>query len=176
MLALRLMKRFGLLLIAVFSLQAFGQDRKESLKSFELAFGAQFPSTRAFEKKDAHYSLGVGYIWDVDVAFIELRADHTNRFGGSPTQHYTAATIGGNYIFLDQDLWGLFAGLNVGMGFIKVPRADMKGGFHMGGDFGVLFLRNADVNLDLRLRLAYNTASVNDSHPFFIGIITGIHF
>jgi hypothetical protein len=151
-------------------------ERKESLKAFEFAFGASLPVSRAYQKKDPHYTFGIGYIWDVDVAFIEARADHYNRFSGSPSQHYTSFTAGGNFIFLDQHLWALFAGLNLGLGFAKVQDVDMKGGFHIGADLGALFLRDADVNLDTRLRLAYNTANMGSSHPVFIGFLVGIHF
>lgn len=155
---------------------AYGQERQESLKSIEISFGANFPTSRAFEKKDAHYSLGLGYAWDVDVAFIEVRADHTDRFSGDPSQRYTSFTGGGNYIFIDQDLWALFGGLNVGLGITKLDGLDTKGGFHLGTDIGLLFLRNADVNLDFRIRLAYNTAEFRDSHPVLVGLIGGIHF
>ncbi len=155
---------------------AHAQERQESLKSIEISFGANFPTSRAFEKKDAHYTLGVGYVWDVDVAFIEVRADHTDRFSNDPSQRYTSFTGGGNYIFIDQDLWALFGGLNVGLGITKIDGLDTKGGFHLGSDIGFLFLRNADVNLDFRLRLAYNTAEFRDSHPVFVGLIGGIHF
>lgn len=169
------MKRLLLLITAIFSINAFGQ-RQESLKSWEFSFGAMLPASRAYDKKDAHYSLGIGYIWDVDVAFIEARFDHSNRFSGSPTQHYTSFTAGGNYIFFDDELWAAFTGANVGLGFAKVAGIDAKGGFHLGADIGALFLRQADVNLDLRMRFAYNTADIASSHPFFIGLIAGIHF
>ncbi len=169
------MKKLLLLLTSLCSLNAFAQ-RQESLKSLEFSFGAMLPASRAYDKKDAHYSLGIGYVWDVDVAFIEARADHSNRFSGQPTQHYTSFTAGGNYIFFDDELWAAFAGANVGLGFSKVEGNDMKGGFHLGADIGALFLRQADVNLDVRMRFAYNTADIASSHPFFLGFIAGIHF
>jgi hypothetical protein len=151
-------------------------ERKESLKSLELSFGATVPVSRAYPKKDPHYSFGVGYAWDIDVAFIEARADHYNRFSSDPSQHYTSFTAGGNYIFLDDQIWALFGGLNFGLGFAKVKGEDLKGGFHIGADIGALFLREADVNLDLRIRLINNTSNLNDSHPFLVGFMAGIHF
>ncbi|MEZ4815135.1 MAG: hypothetical protein R3A80_08035 [Bdellovibrionota bacterium] len=165
-----------LLTLAIFSSLSAFAERRESLKSLEFSFGATLPVSRAYDKKDAHYSFGLGYVWDVDAAFIEARVDHLNRFSGSPTQHYTAFTAGGNFIFLDDELWAAFAGANVGLGFAKVQGTDLKGGFHIGGDIGALFLRQADVNLDLRLRLIYNTADIASSSPFFLGFIAGIHF
>lgn len=163
--------------IALFSIfQVSAQERQESLKSIGISFGASLPVTRAFDKKDPHYTFGLSYIWDINEAFIEARADHMNRFSGSPTQHYTAFTAGGNYVFLDEGVWAMFAGGNLGLGFSKVQGVDTKGGFHLGADIGALFLRQADVNLDLRLRFAYNTADIADSHPSFLGFIAGIHF
>jgi len=177
------MKRIIATSALFFGLLAFAQDRdiqgkqrQESLKAYEISFGAMFPASRAYPQKNAHYSLGLGYVWDIQSAFIEARIDHSDRFSGDPTQRYTSVTIGGNYIFLEQDVWALFGGINMGLGYVKVQGIDGKGGFHLGTDVGALFLRNADVNLDARIRIAYNTATVHDSHPLFFGLIGGLHF
>lgn len=169
------MRKLLFVLAASLTFNAFAQ-RQESLKSVGVSFGASLPMSRAYDNKDPHYTFGLSYIWDIDVAFVEARLDHMNRFSGSPTQHYTAVTAGGNYIFINEEIWAAFAGANVGLGFSKVEGVDTKGGFHMGADLGALFLRQADVNLDLRLRLVYNTADIASSHPFFMGFIAGIHF
>ena len=168
------------LLIAIFSITplfpalAFS-ERKSTLKAFEVSLGTLLPASRAYPKKDPHYSFGIGYAWDVEAAFIETRVDYSNRFS-SPGQSYTSFTIGGNYIFDDYEAFSPYAGLNFGFGFTKVDGYDTKGGFHLGADLGALFLRDTDVNLDLRVRLAYNTATLDEAHPVFLGFLVGIRF
>lgn len=169
----------SLLLLAsciAFAYPAFAiSERKSTLKAFEVSLGALLPASRAYPKKDPHYSFGLGYAWDVETAFIETRVDYSNRFS-SPGQSYTSFTIGGNYIFDDYEAFSPYAGLNFGIGFTKVSGFDTKGGFHMGADLGALFLRDTDINLDLRFRLAYNTATLDESHPVFLGFLVGIRF
>lgn len=150
-------------------------NRKASLKTFEVSMGALIPASRAYPKKDAHYNFGLSYSWDVEVAFIEARVDYANRFS-KPSQSYTSFTLGGNYVFDDYEVWSPYAGVNFGLGFTKVEGRDTKGGFHIGADLGALLLRDADVNLDIRFRLGFNTATIQESHPVFLGFLVGIRF
>jgi hypothetical protein len=151
------------------------QEKQKTFKAFEFSLGGSLPTTKAFIKKEMHYALGAAYSWDVDVAFIEARFDFIQKFS-QPLQNYTIGSIGGNFYFLEDELWSLYAGANFGLGFLKIKGYDAKGGFHLGADMGAVFLKQADVNIDTRVRLQYNTATVNDSHPFLIGFLVGLKF
>ena len=154
---------------------AAATERQESFKAIEINLGAAFPASKAFAKKDTHYALGVGYSWDVDTAFIEARLDFINRFS-KPAQSYTAFTLGGNFFFLDEEMYSFFAGANFGLGIVKIKGIDAKGGFHVGADLGAVFLKQADVNLDTRLRLIYNTSEINNTHPVIVAFLVGLRF
>ena len=154
---------------------ALNGDRRETFKSLEINVGTAIPASNSFAKKDPHYALGVGYSWDLETAFIEARFDFINRFS-KPSQNYTAFTLGGNYVFLEGEVFSAYAGANFGLGFVKVSGVDGKGGFHIGGDMGALFLKDADVNLDLRMRMFYNTAQLLNSHPFMFAFLVGLRF
>jgi hypothetical protein len=150
------------------------RERVKSVRGFEVAVGTATPLSNALGAKEVMWAFGMGQAYDVGEAFIEVRWDILSHFGDF-SGTYNAFTLGGNYIWKDDGRTAFFSGGHFGFGHSKEDVYGSGSGFHFGLDTGVLFFRQADVNLELRLRYMVMAKSLKDSYPQLGSLVLGIH-
>jgi hypothetical protein len=159
-------------------------SRMSALRGWQLGFGAATPFSSPGSNPGVLWAFGLGYAWDVREAFIELRWDLMSHFGGSGSSNalpemdaYNSLAIGAQYVWWDTGRIGAFSGVEFGFGsYASVSALEAASGFHFAGDVGLLFLRQADVNLETRFRLSMLAKSVNGSVPVVGSLLLGVHF
>jgi hypothetical protein len=166
------------------SVLKYDDDQNRRIKSrrgFEVsvgsAFGLSSPLTRQSGGRNSHepmWALGFGFAWDLPKAFMETRWDILSHFGGD-SGNYNAFTLGGNYIWKEIDRTAFFSGAHFGFGNSSNRSFSSGSGFHFGADTGVLFFREADVNLELRLRYMVLARQIRGELPQSLGLSLGIH-
>ncbi len=150
----------------------------ESAVRAELGFGPAWPISNALRNNETMYGFHGAVVWDVRDFLVDLRTDF--HFGNDEVETFAfTATIGGRYVWYDARRFGVYSGLDVGYGYVVVDDPGDnpdRGAFLVGANTGVLLLRHSDVNLDLRLRLAILTETLQGRLPVLLGVSLGVQF
>lgn len=152
-----------------------------SVQGFQVSLGTAAPMTKAFRSYQPLGSIALSYAWDLDPWIIEARGDWAFGFGDEGG-HLLSTSIGGHYTWLSERQYAVFSGLDLGFGTasLKDPNSpyDRTGyaASMVGLNTGILLLRHADVNFEIRARVQSLTRKVNDSVPLLGGISLGIRF
>jgi hypothetical protein len=150
------------------------RERVKSVRGFEIAIGTGVPFTKPLGKKEAMWAFGLGFAWDVDEAFMELRYDVLDHFGEEDGT-YNTFTLGANYLWQDDGRYSLFSGGNFGFANSSNSKIGSKSGFHFGIDTGALLFRHTDVNLEIRLRYMIMLGEIKGAMPQLGSVVLGLH-
>lgn len=149
--------------------------RVKSISGWTFALGGGFPMTNSLGSYKPMFAFGGGYGWDVDHFLVELRADFQVGYNDAD-MNVSSFSLGGHYIWLDQRKIAAYSGIDLGFASAEDNVGTSKNGFALGGNTGILLLRNADINLDLRFRLMTITDKLNNSVPVIGSTLIGIRF
>lgn len=149
--------------------------RVRSIQGWELALGGAYPLTDALGSQDSMYAFAGSYFFDIKPFFIELRADFQLGFNDS-SKNFSSFTIGGNYFYYNGRMMGAYTGIELGIGGATNDNLDESIGFVAAFDVGVMLLRQADVNLDLRLRTSVLATDFYGKTPVTSALMIGIVF
>jgi len=164
----------------ILKIEQAGQTRLKSVGGFETTIGMMAPMTDALGTYTPMYGIGFGYIWDLDPFLLEARTDFMGGFNKNK-KFAISGNLGADYILYSGRQYAVFTGMELGFAKFRGDYADYgfersKSGFLVGGDFGAILFRHADVNLDLRLRTMVLTDKLNGSVPVLGGLLVGIRF
>ena len=116
--------------------------------------------------------LGTSRLWHGDRGFLEFRANAGLAFE-SPLNGILSLTMGGSYYFVENYDSSFFAGADLGLGLGERKRI-IKGGFAAGAHVGMLFMRDYDASLDLRVRADVLAREFGESVPVTLSLIVGM--
>lgn len=149
--------------------------RVKSIQGWEIALGGAYPLTDALEDQTAMYAFSIGYFFDIQQFFIELRGDFQMGYNDS-SKSMSSFTIGGDYFYYNGRMLGAYAGVELGFGGATDEDLDESVGFVAAADVGVMLLRQADVNIDVRLRTSVLTSEFNGHTPITSALMVGVVF
>ncbi len=157
--------------------------RLNSIGGFQFSLGSAAPLTPAFHTFVPLYTFALGYSWDLDHAIVEVRSDFGGGFNEAKTFLWTT-TIGGQYVFWSNRTLTLYTGVSAGFGRFHADQTasywnyhdGRKSGFVLTSDTGALFFRQADINLDVRLRTTVMTNTIAGYVPVTTGLSVGVRF
>lgn len=149
--------------------------RVKSIQGWEVAVGGAYPWTGAIDDQKGMFAFGIGYFFDVDPFFLELRTDFQLGYDESD-MNFTTFTIGGHYFLVNGRRTSLYSGVELGFGAVSDSDADSTSGFVAGFDVGVMLLRHADINIDVRLRNTILARELNGKMPFTSALMIGFVF
>lgn len=149
--------------------------RVKALKGFHVDLGMAVPITNSLLSHKIMYAFGLGYKFDISPFLLELRTDLLLGYNEA-SMNGMSLTIGGHYVWYDQRKYALFSGLEVGFGRVNDTLISGKSGFAVAANTGVILLRHATVNLDVRLRMLMIADKFNNSVPFMGSLLVGITF
>ncbi|MCP4038973.1 MAG: hypothetical protein GY733_18690 [bacterium] len=150
----------------------------ESDVGFELGFGTAWPISDALDDHGTMYGFHGAVVFDVRDFLVDLRTDF--QFGDEDVDTFAfTSTVGGRYVWFDARRVAFYSGVDVGYGYVwaKQPGKDLdRSAFLVGVNSGVLLLRHADINLDLRGRIQLLTQSLDGDLPVLFGLSLGVRF
>jgi len=149
--------------------------RVKSIQGWEIALGGAYPLTDSLNNKDSMYAFSGGYFFDIQRFFIELRADFQMGFNES-SRSMSSFTIGGDYFYYNGRMMGAYAGVELGFGGVTDESLDEAVGFVGAFDVGVMLLRQADINVDVRLRTSALSKQLNGETPVTSALMIGLVF
>jgi len=149
--------------------------RLKSIGGWEFGMGIGIPFTKALKSQKSMFAFGGGYMWDVGRFLIELRSDLL--FGyNQATMNAMSFTVGGHYIPFTTRTMAVYTGLDAGFAHANDSLTNGKSGFGIAGNAGILFLRQYDINLDVRLRTMVITTKLNGKIPVIGTLLVGIRY
>lgn len=152
-----------------------GTERRPARKAWYLGIGGATFSNLNVD--GIGYSLGVAYNWDLNSALIKIMAEGA----GLDSAFVASAGIGGQYFLLKSDI-APYIGGDFGFGAAKAEGGEgffsgsTIGGFDVGAEAGIQFLRTASVNLDLGFRAGFLLHSNSYGSPAVYSLKLGIYF
>lgn len=150
----------------------------ESRLRGELGFGIGWPISDSLDDHGTMYGIYGAAVWDIRDILIDLRADF--HFGNDDVDTFAfTTTIGARYVWYDSRRFGIYSGLEVGYGYVLADPPGHnpdRGAFAVGANTGILLLRHADINLDLRSRIVMLSESLQGDLPVLFGISLGVLF
>ncbi len=149
--------------------------RVKSIQGWEIALGGAYPLTDALDNQEMMYALSVGYFFDIQQFFIELRGDFQMGYNDS-SKSMTSFTIGGDYFYYNGRVVGAYAGVELGFGGATDEDLDESVGFVGAVDVGFMLLRQADINIDVRLRTSVLATEFNGQTPVTSALMVGVVF
>lgn len=152
-------------------------SRVQSIKGYEAFVGFGFPLFETGGSKPLLGDFSFGHAWDVRRFLLELRGDALFAINGDGVGSITGV-LGAAYFLTEGSTASMFLGGEFGFGIGFVDWSNPHFGMSFGGNIGAVFLREADVNLDLRLRVSAiaNSMGASDAIPVFMTILAGLHF
>ena len=150
-----------------------------SMRGWEVGFGTAWPISNALDDHGTMYGFHGAITFDIRDFLVDLRTDF--QFGNDNVDTFAfTTTLGGRYIWHDARRYGIYSGIDLGYGYVEgsEPGNDpSRGGFVVGGNTGILFLRHSDINLDLKFRLLmWVEETRRNSLPVLIGLGLGVRF
>ncbi|MFT5441185.1 MAG: hypothetical protein ACI8W3_000225 [Myxococcota bacterium] len=150
----------------------------ESRLRGELGFGIGWPISDSLNDHGTMYGINGAVVWDIRDVFIDLRTDFY--FGNDDVDTFAfTTTIGARYVWFDSRRFGIYSGVEVGYGYVLADPPGHnpdRGAFAVGANTGILLLRHADINLDLRSRIVILTEPLQGDLPVLFGVSLGILF
>lgn len=166
----------------VFSREEKEPSRVKAVRGKELLLGLGLPLfSVADDTGEKHTPLlaaiSFGNAWDVRRFLIEARGDLLIAMNGQGVGAINGS-LAGLYLIDDDGQMAPFVGPELGFGVGMSDWGDALFGFHLGVNAGVLFLREADINLDVRLRLSgeFRELAATGKYPFFASLLVGLHY
>jgi len=150
-------------------------SRVKSIQGWQFSLGGSYPLTDALQNDEIKPAFAMGYFFDLGQFFIELRGDFQIGYNDSSSS-ITSFTVGGDYFFHTARTFGTYAGLEFGFGAATDESFDDAAGFVGAFDVGIMFLRHADINIDLRLRTSVLMTKFNDELPITSALMVGLIF
>ncbi len=124
------------------------------------------------------YDFGLGFGWDFRRSLIELRSDFLVGANDQDVFGFIG-TLGWDYVWLDGRSVAVYSGLEGGIGYLREEvggTRESRTGFLFGFSTGLLLVREANVNIDFRLRLRVLSERMNGEVPVIGGIGLGLRF
>ena len=149
--------------------------RLKSIGGFEIAFGAAWPFTNALQSYKTMYNFILGYTWDIRLFLIEL-AGHFQAGYNEVDMGTASMAIGLHRILFDRRTTALYVGPDFGFATVNDTGTHSKSGFGFGGNVGLIFFRQADINMDLRFRVLTLADKLNGAVPVTGALSVGIRF
>lgn len=149
--------------------------RMNSIGGTTLSFGVAVPVTNAIDSHKAMFAFAGGYSWDLQRFLLELRGDSYIGYDDAG-MNTTSFSVGGHYVFSDTRMSAVYSGIDLGFIHIAKDLLDDKSGFSVAGNLGVILLRYADINVDLRLRVQAMADKFNGKVPVFGAFLVGLRF
>ncbi len=145
---------------------------------FEVGFGTAWPLSDSLGDHGTMYGFHGAIVGDIRDFLVDLRADF--HFGNDEVDTFAfTTTIGGRYVWYDARRFGLYSGMEVGYGYVwseEPGHNPDKSAFLVGLQSGVLLLRHADINLDLRGRILMLTEELDGDLPVLFTLGIGLRF
>lgn len=149
--------------------------RVKSIQGWEVAIGGAYPLNDSLGSQDPMFALAVGYFFDIQRFFVELRGDFQLGYNQA-MKSLTSFTVGGHYFYHNGRVVGAYTGIELGFGGATDDNLNESIGFLGAFDVGFMLLRQADINVDLRLRTSVLATNFNERAPVTSALMVGLVF
>lgn len=149
--------------------------RFHSIGGYSFALGPAVSFTDAMDSEKMMYALAFAYIWDVSNFLLELRTDINVGYNEATLGAYNFA-VGGHFVWLNQRQWAVYSGIDLGIAHLEDGGFDGTTGFSFAGNTGIVLLRHADINVDIRTRVMVVANKFNGDVPVIGSLLVGLRF